>query len=109
MKKMLTRIGVFLCFGGMLLGTIATVALFSQPADPIGAGELYDQQVEAYNKQMKEMADANPSLPAPTLGKTRLQAHRENAAFGLVVAGLMVGVGLVLYFRNRSGREQAVA
>jgi hypothetical protein len=67
MKKMLARIGVFLCFGGMLLGTFATVALFSQPADPIGAGERYDQYVEAYNKQIKEMADANPNLPAPAL------------------------------------------
>ncbi|MFV1965576.1 MAG: hypothetical protein ACC628_09155 [Pirellulaceae bacterium] len=109
MKKTLSRIGILLCIGGILLGMFATRAHFSAPTDRTGAGAQYDEFVNAYNKQLKEMADANPNLPDPAFGKTWLQAHKEDTMFGMIVAGLMFTVGLVLYYLNRSQRAQATS
>jgi hypothetical protein len=93
-----------LSIAGTILAAIATIALLIGPGpDPTGAGEIYDKVVEEYNKQAKEVQESNPSMPAPALGKTRLQAHREDAAFGLIVGCLVLSAGLLLYFRNWPG------
>jgi hypothetical protein len=101
MQTTLRRIGMVLCVVGLSLGLIAIGALFVTPVDPTGAGMQYDRQVESYNERMKELADTHPNFPAAALGQTRLQAHRANATFGVVVAGVMTFVGAVLCNRYR--------
>ena len=85
--------------GGVIF-VIALIALVKGPAET-KAGLNYDQQLQDYNRQMKELAEANPSLPAFSEGKTRQQAHREDSIFGLVLSSLMLLVGMYLYRRNR--------
>jgi len=96
--------GFILATVGVILAVIAIVALLIGPGhDPTGAGEIYDEYIEEYNKQMKDTADTDPTMPAPALANTRLQLHRQNATLGLIVSGLMISAGLLLYFRNRPG------
>lgn len=104
MRKILRKFGLIVAITGTILAVIATTALLIGPGpDPTGFGELYDEQAEDYNKRMKDIADTDPTSPAPALANTRLQLHRQNATFGLIVSGLMVSAGLFLYFRNRCG------
>ena len=49
---------------------------------------------------------ADAGMPAFPLGKTRLQAHREDSAFGLILSGLMISAGVILYFRNRTATKE---
>lgn len=109
MKTTLRRIGIALCAVGFSLTVFATGALFTTPADPTGAGDQYDHLVESFNEQMQELAETDPNFPALPLGKTRLQMHREDATFGLVVGGVMTAIGVALYCRNRTGREHTAA
>lgn len=109
MKKILSRTGIALCVAGILLSAIAAVAHFSPPKDPTGAGAIYDEGIDAYNKQVKQLADANPNLSTPALAKTRLQVHKENTNFGAVVGGVIIAVGLMMCYFNRSKPEVTTA
>ncbi len=109
MRKNLRMLGLGLSIVGTILAAIAIIALLIGPGpDPTGAGKVYDKVVEEYNKQAKEVQESNPDMPAPALGKTRLQAHREDATFGLILNALLVTGGLFLFFRMRPGNKGRV-
>ena len=104
MRTTLSRLGFVLCFAGILLSTIASIAHLSPPKDPVGAGAIYDEFVETYNRQIEENADANPQLSRPGLAKTRLQVHKQDTMFGVVAGGAIMVTGLMLLYFNRSKR-----
>ena len=66
---------------------------------------MHDEVVEAYNKQIRQGADANPKSPALTLLKTRLQVHKEGTIFGALAGGVMIAVGLMVCYFTRSKPE----
>jgi hypothetical protein len=109
MKTISRTIGLLLCLGGFLLGAFAIAALSSTPDDPTGAGQQYDQSVEAYNDQVKKLSKDNPILPAPQPGKTRLQAHRDDVIFWLLVAVLVFAAGLAILLKQRSASVKAAS
>lgn len=105
MRKCLAVTGIVLCAAGVLLGAIAIVAHFTPPDDPTGAAASYDESVDAYNDRINNIAASNPELPAMQTGRTYLQAHKEDTLFWTLVAGVVTTVGLILFIRNRSGRD----
>ena len=87
---------------GLVLCLVAAVGFLLGPAeDSTGAGERYDQGVANYNQELERMQSANSMMPVPAKGKTRLQAHREDALFGLAVGAVMSVGGLIMILRNR--------
>lgn len=91
-----SRLGLTLCAVGISLSAIAGIAHLSPPEDPTGAGAIYDEHVETYNRRVKAIAQSNPSLPILARAKTRVQAHREDTMFAVIVGGVIAAAGIVL-------------
>ena len=96
MNAALRKVGFGLCIASILLGMVSVGSFWFTPTDSLGVGELHNNVVETFNESLRESLPGGHTLP-----NTRVETHRHNAWFGLIVSAISFVGGFLLHARPR--------